>query len=427
VDMFLHVGLVVQRSRHRFELRRKESLMELQLQFGYGMMEHCRALISSWGGGTAILSPRDLDDDQLKRLSKSINALPGGRCLVDPQFYLPHADHERLCSHSYWPDEYETGAFFEGPALKKLLQSLRKLNARLRCGEFILPGLLASAVNDDWLETQRAIMEEARAMENALPLVATIALSAEAVKDEDQIALLLETAEKWNVHGYYIVCEHPNGRYLVDEPNWLANVIDLAAGLRLRGAAVVLGYCNHQMLIAALAKVTAIASGTWMNVRSFPPEKFNTAYEDEIKQRTTWYYCPQALSEYKIPFLDIANRRRLLSPMAPPPTLDGGFVSALFGGVQPSSVPFAEQAAFRHYLHCLRGQCANAGSKTFDGAVSNHERLLDDAETLLQRLAPAGIRGQLRDFGEIVDVNRAALELFKSIRGSVLRRQWATL
>lgn len=177
--------------------------MELQLQFGYGMMEHCRSLISSWGGGTAILSPRDLDDEQLQRLADSINALPGGKCLVDPQFYLPHADHARLCSHSYWPDEYETGAFFEGPALTKLLKKLRTLNVRLRCRELILPGLLASAVDDDWIETQRALIEQARATEDELPLVATIALSAEAVKDEDQIALLLETAEGWKVRGYY--------------------------------------------------------------------------------------------------------------------------------------------------------------------------------------------------------------------------------
>jgi len=421
------MGLVVRRSRYSFEIRRKESLMELHLQFGYGMMEHCRSLISSWGGGTAILSPRDLDDDQLQRLSESINGLPGGKCLLDPQFYLPHADHERLCSHSYWPAEYETGAFFGGPALAGLLRDLRALNDRLGCEQFILPGLLASAVEDDWLESQRAVLEEARATHRGLPLIATIALSADATKDEDQIAALLEAAEKWKADGYYIVCEHPKGRYLVDEPNWVANVIDLAAGLRLLGAMVVIGYCNHQMLIAALARVTAVASGTWMNVRSFPPEKFTVAYEDEIKQRATWYYCPQGLSEYKVPFLDIAKRRKLLSLMAPPRALDGGFVSQLFSGVQPSSVPFSEQAAFRHYLHCLRGQCANATASTFDGTVAIQEQLLDDAEALLQRLVPAGIVGQLRDFGEIVDVNRAALGLFKSIRGAVLRRRWAAL
>jgi hypothetical protein len=241
--------------------------------------------------------------------------------LLDPQFYLPHADHERLCSHEYWPQEYETGAFFQGPALTKLLRKLRELNVRLGCRAFILPGLLAASVDDDWLAIQRAIIEEGQAKEKQFSLIATIALSAEAVKDEEQIALLLEAAEQWSVQGYYIVCEHPNGQYLVTEPNWVANVIDLAAGLRLRGAEVVLGYCNHQMLIAALAKVNAIASGTWMNVRSFPPDKFKAPYEEEIKQRATWYYCAQALSEYKIPFLDIAKRQKVLSLMARRATL----------------------------------------------------------------------------------------------------------
>jgi hypothetical protein len=413
--------------RRRIEIRGKESLMQLHLQFGYGMMEHCRSLVSSWGGGTAILSPRDLDDEQLERLAKSINALPHGRCLLDPQFYVPHADHERLCAHAYWPDEYETGVFFQGAALTELLRKLLELNVRLGCAEFILPGLLATSVDDDWLAIQRTIIEESQAKAKQLPLMATIALSAEAVKDEAQIALLLEATAEWNVQGYYVVCEHPNGQYLVTEPNWIANVIDLAAGLRLGGAKVSLGYCNHQMLIAAIAKVGAIASGTWMNVRSFPPEKFKAKYDDEIKQRATWYYCAQALSEYKIPFLDIANRQNVLSLMAPPAELDGGFAAALFSGAQPTSVPFSEQSAFRHYLHCLRGQCANATGSSFDDTIGIHERLLDDAETLLQRLAPSGIRGQLRDFGEIVDVNRAALELFKTLRGAVMRRRWPAL
>jgi len=59
--------------------------------------------------------------------------------------------------------------------------------------------------------------------------------------------------------------------------------------------------------------------------------------------------------------------------------------------------------------------------------VASQEQLLDNAEGLLQRLATSGIRGNLRDFGEIVEVNRAALVLFKTLRGAVLRRRWSTL
>lgn len=401
--------------------------MELYLQFGYGMMEHCRHLISEWGGGTVVLSPRDLNGDQLERLSSSIQKLSNSHTLLDPQLYLPHADHERLCSHAYWPSDYATGTFWQGSELTNLLTQLLDLNQTLETRAFILPGLLASGINPDWLETQRAILEEANALATDLPLVATIALSADATRNQDEVALLLETAGNWKAHGYYIVCEHPNGSYLVDDPNWLANVLDIVAGLRLGGAEVVVGYCNHQLLAAAAANATAVCSGTWMNVRSFPPDKFRTVPEEEIRQRAKWYYCPQALSEYKIPYLDIAHRQKALGLMTPASELDGGYVTALFGGAQPSSVEFTEQAAFRHYLHCLRGQCAAASQAGFDETIEAHEQLLNSAETVLGKLVASGIRGQLRDFIDIVDVNRAALSLLTSTRGPLLRRKWSSM
>jgi hypothetical protein len=86
--------------------------------------------------------------------------MSGGRVLVDPQFYLPHADHERLCSHSYWPNNYETGTFWQGPALTALLNALNQLNERLETDAFVLPGLLSpTALNDDWFATQEAVLE----------------------------------------------------------------------------------------------------------------------------------------------------------------------------------------------------------------------------------------------------------------------------
>jgi hypothetical protein len=401
--------------------------MDLYLQFGYGMMDHCRVLLSSWGGGTAILSPRDLTDDQLRRLGKDIAAIPDAESLLDPQFYLPHADHKKLCEHDYWPKDFKTTVFWQGPPLSALLRGLSKLNRDIGCKRMIVPGLFASSINEDWLETQRAILDESRAIEKKLPLIATVALSAEAVQDSEQVSLLLERAEAWNAEAYYVVCEHPDGQYLVEDPNWLADVLDIVAGLRLSGAKVILGYCTHQMLLAGVAKVNAVASGTWMNVRSFPPEKFVTAYDDEIKQRTTWYYCPQALSEYKIPFLDIAHRLGILGLMAPPVNLDGGYVTNLFSGAQPSTVGFAEQSAFRHYLHALRAQIRNVDQTSLETALASHQKTLDDAEKVLRRLRGSNVSGQLRDFNQIVDVNRAALGLFTSLRAPILKRMWNSI
>jgi hypothetical protein len=181
------------------------------------------------------------------------------------------------------------------------------------------------------------------------------------------------------------------------------------------------------MLIAACAKVSAIASGTWMNVRAFPPEKFESKMDDEIKQRATWYYCPQALSEYKLPFLDIAHRQKMLSRLAPSKGFSRDFVEALFSGAQPSTIPFTEQQAFRHYLDCLRVQAQTAAADSFDETVNRHETVLNEADTLLKTLRAGGVMGQMRDFSEIIDVNRAALAFLKGSRGPMLRRKWATL
>ena len=120
-----------------------------------------------------------------------------------------------------------------------------------------------------------------------------------------------------------------------------------------------------------------------------------------MKQRATWYYSPQALSEYKIPFLDIAQRLRMLNRLAPPAQLDGNYAGALFSGAQPSSVGFSEQMAFRHYLHCLRGQVLALGRETFDETVDAQCELLDNAEALLATFSASGIRGQQRDFSQV--------------------------
>jgi hypothetical protein len=95
--------------------------------------------------------------------------------------------------------------------------------------------------------------------------------------------------------------------------------MELAAGLRLLKKNVVVGYANHELLCLGAASVNAIASGTWMNVRAFSPDRFLAADEEDIKRKAVWYYAPSSLSEYKPPFLDMAQQRGVLASMAPQP------------------------------------------------------------------------------------------------------------
>lgn len=391
------------------------------------MMDHCRTLLRQWGGGTVVLSPRDLSDDQLRRLSTQINDISNAHVLLDPQFYLPHADHERLRSHNYWPRNYQTGNFWSGEGVRTLIATIAQLNEDLKTAQLVLPGVLAQSIDESWLAMQAEAINAAATLNVQRDIIATVALSGNALRNPDQVAELIEASEDWEVSGIYLVCEHPSGGYFVEEPLWLAHVMDIIASFRLRGQSVILGYSNQQLLITACAKVNAIASGTWMNVRAFPQEKFRTSYEEEIRQRAIWYYCPHALSEFKIPFLDVAYSQRMLDLLRP--RIDAGDPSAnmLFGGVLPSSIGFTEQSSFRHYLSSLRLQTLQAAAQSFDETMERYDRMLNEASDTLARLRRAGVLGQGRDFGEIVDVNRAALEVFRNTRGPVLRRRWSEI
>jgi hypothetical protein len=328
-----------------------------------------------------------------------------------------------LTQHDYWPQDFDTSTFPGSPAFQEMLRRIAQLQDEIQCAARILPAPYAARVDDDWLAFQEAVLATVGTRGGGPPVLATICLSGEALRSEEQVHNVLESAEQWPVQGFYIVPEHPTGDYFVDDPVWLANLLDLCAGLRLLRRTVVVGYCNQQELCLAAANVDAMASGSWVNVRSFPPEKFWT-HEEEQKRRSTWYYCPQALSEFTIPFLDMAHQVRILDQMGTDAALGSDFAEVLFSGAQPSTTSFQERQAFRHYLACLRGQVLTAQRSSFRETVRAHHATLDTAEALLDQLHQAGVLGKHRDFGDILDVNRAALQVLENTRGFVLERSW---
>ena len=398
--------------------------MDLYLQFGHGMMAHTVELISNWGGGGVILSPRDMTEPQMVRTAEQVKE-NGGAVLLDPQCYAYDCDHARLRSHAYWKIFHTNAAasFQGGPGTAAVLEKLAELNRNVGATACILPGPIASPISDDWFASQESVINEAPDHFRDTSLFATIAISNASMNDEAQIEAVVERVSKWKVSGLYIVAEHP-GDYLVSQPGWLANRLILVSGLKLLGRQVIVGYSSHQMLCLAAAKADVIASGTWLNVRAFPIDKFYAPGPEDTSRRTTWYYCPQALSEFTIEFLDIALRQGVLGDMASPPEIISRYAAPLFSGAAPTSVAWGEQNAFRHYLTCLRQQAASSTQATLAATIDHHHKLLDQAEALLRNLHAKGVRGRDRDFWPILDVNRAAMAVFSAAREQRLSRAW---
>ncbi len=410
--------------------------MDFYLQFAYQMQVVCCDLIQEWGGGTVIMSPRDckpLGEDKSGELEKHAASIRvvGGRILIDPQFYRPESDHKVLTSHAYWPDKYDSVEFWEKrdePDYGELLKRLGELNAKVEASAIILPGTLATVVDDEWLARQSRMIGAAR-MEygDDEELLATVALSADAVRSADQVHAILAAAGDWRVQGIYLICEHPDGQYLVENDAWIANILDLTAGFRLRGQSVVIGYANQQMLVAACASVTAIASGSHKMKRQFSSSTMMEKDGDDVMRQATWYYCPQAYSEFKIPRLDSANLQKVLGKLRHPEDMGVCHADVLFAGAQPSTVGFRHKLSFKHYLGSLHAQSLALRKATFNDTVQVYRGSLDAAEKLLKELQAKRIRAEERSFLPAVDPTHVGVNMLVEDRGAMLRHVWPNL
>ena len=394
--------------------------MNLYLQFGHGMMGLCKDLLPRMPDTSVILSPRDLAEDQIERFGGEV-VEAGGRTLLDPQLYAPRCDHHKLTEHTYWPKGYSTASM----DYNSLFPGLRALNEKAQTDTFVLPGLYCDRVNEIWLNIHDDIVQAAQRY--SVEKYGTLCLSAETLRFQDQLDQILSRTDQWEVDGYYIIAEHPSGEYLADDPVWLGNLMSFCAGLKLQRKTVILGYSSHQMLCCACAGIDAVASGTWMNVRSFTLDKFFKPDPDDVKQKRTWYYCPQALSEVKPEFLDIAFQRQVLKSLAPPSEYQSPYANVLFSGAVPTTTNYREPDSFRHYLTCLYGQCKQASRPTFQETVEHQRDILSTANKMIRFAHKHGIRGQKRDFEDYIDVNLSAIDTFVADKGFLLKRVWGDI
>jgi hypothetical protein len=345
--------------------------MNLYLQFGHGMMSIAEELIGKWNGGGVIISPRDLDEAQLNKVS-AMTLKCGGEVLIDPQCYIHAADHPRLTGYPYWQEfKKHSTADLASSGNQSVLDLLWKLNSAAKASALILPGLYAEKLSDEWWLFHEEQLKSAVKTLGDTELIPTIAISSAVVEDENSVDEICEHVKKWPTKRIYLVAESTTS-YLSDSPTWLAGILTLSGGLKLAGKSILVGYGNHQLLALNCVGVDSMASGTWLNVRAFPPDKFKVSEEDEISRRAKggWYYCPQALSEYKMPFLDVAKKQHVLNDMYPNP--DSGYAGPLFTGIEPSLVNWGERNAFCHYLCALRAQASRPKEKTFDAMIKAH-------------------------------------------------------
>ncbi len=401
--------------------------MELYLQFAHGMKQLSIDLAKDWGGSTVILSPRDMTPTQLERWTNSFKKA-NIRTLFDPQCYYPKSNHKNLVQYEYWDDKFGTKLGGTSNFEEHLIESIYEYNKIAGTSDFIIPSMMFS-YDEEWLKrwnrnNLKLIKATKKIVKNKRHILTITLPEAFLLQREEEIEKVIKIAEKYDVDGYYIIASPPREKYLVDEPIWLVNLMQLCGGLKLQEKKVIMGYGNHQLLCLTMAGVDAMATGTYLNVRRFT-NKFEV--NTSIKRKSVWYYYPAALSEYKLGFLDMAFNYNLLESMKPNKEMDNGYVEILFKGALPSSTKFTETMAFKHYLNCIRIQMKNLSKLTFRETVDSYELLLETATRRIESLESNGIYAQTRSFKDIVDVNKSAIQRLNKNLGFQLSREWSNL
>lgn len=393
--------------------------MDFYIQMGHGMQEMTQELFKNWGQGTIIVSPVNIVPNRLEKFCEKIKKV-NGNILFDPQLYFPEKYHKNLKQYDYWVCDMNEN-------LGELIKKLTLLNSRIGTKEVILPSYTTSVIDERWISLQKKVVHEAAKNVESDDLILTVSLDKEVMKDAGELEKIVSMVEKLSVSGIYLVCKHPDKLYLVDEPLWLLNLMNLVTAIKRLNKKVIVGYASHQMLCLAATKCDAIASGNFLNVRWFQKGRFETLDVNKPSKRSTWYYAPAVLSEFKLAFLDIAYQQDVLGIIAPPPSMQSKFSDMLFKGELPSSSGYSEKHSHRHYLNCLYYQCKESGRDTYSETYNGQLLQLQTAETLLKALDRSGIKGQNRDFTELVDVTRSALINHKKTYEIILDNLWDKL
>lgn len=396
--------------------------MELYLQMGHGMQKMSKELLSQWGTGHLIISPVNIKQQSLEKYAKDIHAL-NGKLYFDPQIFYPHDANSKLKEYDYWPK----GSLSDTSTLSLIHQELLELNNYIGTESIILPSSKIDETSFYKIFKQLAVGVSFFRTKTQKKLLATLCIAAETIRNHDFIEYLVDSVIKLDVDGFYLIAQPSNGEYINTDALWEMGFLKLVACLKLSQKKVIVGYSNHQTLVASILKVDGIASGTYMNTRSFSPEKFQSYSDDDTKRKSTWYYLPEAMNEYKATILDVAKQRGFLSEFAPQGDLRNKYSSMLFSGAMPSSTSYKETDSFMHYLTCLKKQCETLTQKSYQDAFNAYDFMLNIAEKKIKTLKAKGIRGQNRDFEPGIEANRIAMFAINEDYGLKLRLEWDNL
>lgn len=387
--------------------------MTFYLQQGYGMMGLNEEFADKIEDIGFILSPRSLQrQTHIDKIMEHGNKLrkKNKKILFDPQFYEPKTNLSKILKFPYFEGlDYSTLAFDKFTAQLFSQNAIKYQDKGLNVDEYIIPGMYANSVTEDWLEAQENMMDGALNYPNRKFTYQTLALGPDVVNNQKEFSDLINRCTQYPVDGYYIVLKSPDN-FLMQDQNYLYDILDALISLNLAGKKIIMGYGNQQSLIFSGVGVSGIATGNYRNVRAFNPEIFFESDEEDIKRKGTWYFDGYTLGEYNKQQLSLAYKRGLNKYFGP----INEFNEMLLNNPNPAIVPWSETLAFRNYLYEMNKNWALIMQSDPKDRIDLVINQFEQSKSVNQELISKGFKLGTKGFDiETFDSTLSALEAIK--------------
>lgn len=251
------------------------------IQHGYGKSSKIDEVVARGAVQGVILSPGHEDSPTLAATASNCTAA-GLDVLVDPQSYIYSTRPQgSLRFHARNNVDLSTMSW-AGSATSVLadISKVEELGTRLQLGDrMIAPSPFHASLGDYWMPAALQYARTAASEWGSRDVLATIALSQEALADWAVVEEWLDAATTLNVRGFYLVVGRSDSTYppVPWNPRLLANLLRVIHTLSvLNGFEVIWGYADADGLLGLAAGAKGMAAGWSYSLRQFSIERYNT-------------------------------------------------------------------------------------------------------------------------------------------------------
>lgn len=256
-------------------------MTKLYHQLGFRYQWNLESLQFDGVGDGVIVGPRYMEKSRVEALPEEVRK----SSLFDPQFFLPATPRGSLATYTFFPNVvsggFESSEYAEGASQRSAELCLR-FQADLGFESFVIPTRYREGAPADFVESQSRLfvepfLEAARGISSRRGLLQLI-LTEQMLKDTSfRNSLLNWVTGIEDLSGVYLIADVRRPHKQIDDIELLDGLLRFVFALRRNDMEVVLGYLNTEILLLLAADPTAVATGSYENLRMFS----TTAFVDE--------------------------------------------------------------------------------------------------------------------------------------------------